>query len=121
MRIPFIDKEYTHGPHRVSFKHAINGVKQAFKSQPNFRFHSVTFVVVMSMGIFFKISSGEFLVILVLSGLIFSLEMFNTSLEALGDEVANGEYKDFIKISKDASAGGVLLAAIVSIIAGIII
>jgi len=49
------------------------------------------------------------------------MEMINTALEAIGDEVAQGSYKDLIKVSKDVAAGGVLTSAISALVLAVVI
>ena len=119
--IPHHFKKYTPRPHTISFKHAFDGVTFAFRTQPNFRFHVFAFTSAIIAGFIFKISYLEFLSIILISGIVFSMEMLNTALEALGDEVAKGQFLDLIKVSKDVSAGGVLLSAAAAIILAIII
>ncbi len=121
MNIFSVFRKYSPRPHTISFKHAWDGVKFAFRTQPNFRFHIVAFTIAMIAGLLFKISYLEFLSIILISGIVFSMEMLNTALEALGDEVAKGQFLDLIKVSKDVSAGGVLLSASIAIILAIII
>lgn len=108
-------------PHRVSFKHAWNGVKHAFDSQPNFRFHVLIFTLVIISGIYLKIDVLAFVVIFLAASIVFSMEMLNTALEALSDEVADGKYKDLIKVAKDVAAGGVLISAIFAVLIGLIV
>ncbi|MDA1061166.1 MAG: diacylglycerol kinase family protein [bacterium] len=108
-------------PHTISFKHAWDGVKFAFRTQPNFRFHVFAFTSALIAGVLFKISYIEFLAIILISGIVFSMEMINTALEALGDEVAQGQFLDLIKVSKDVSAGGVLLSAVTALVLAIVI
>lgn len=120
-KVPHTFRKYTPRPHTISFKHAWDGVKFAFRTQPNFRFHVFAFASAIIAGFVFEISYLEFLSIILISGIVFSMEMLNTALEALGDEVAQGQFRDLIKVSKDVSAGGVLLSAAAAIILAIII
>jgi len=114
-------RKYIKKPHTISFKHAWDGIKFAYKTQPNFRFHVFAFFSALILGIIFQISYIEFLAILLISGVVFSMEMINTALEAIGDEVAQGSYKDLIKVSKDVAAGGVLTSAISALVLAVVI
>lgn len=120
-KIPNHVGKYTPRPHTISFKHAWNGVKFAFRTQPNFRFHVFAFSSALAAGFIFEISYLEFLSIILISSIVFSMEMLNTALEALGDEVAKGRFLDLIKVAKDVSAGGVLVSAIAAIILAVVI
>lgn len=55
-----------------------------------------------------------------LFGLVMSLEIVNTAVEAVVDLVTE-ERKPLAKLAKDAAAGAVLLAAIMAVIAGLIL
>ena len=53
-------------------------------------------------------------------GLVFVAEAFNTALEAVAD-LASPEHHPLAKVAKDVGAGGVTLAAIAAVIAGLLI
>ena len=107
--------------HHISFKHAFNGVAYAFKTQPNFKIHTFIFLLTLYLAFYFKISYIELLPLLLISALVFSLEMLNTAIEALSDEVSGGEWKELIKVAKDCSSGAVLIASIFAVVIGLII
>ena len=71
-------------------------------------------------GILFKISAADWLAIVLVSGLVFASECFNTAIECLSDMIT-GELNENIRRAKDVAAAGVLIAAAVSVITGIII
>lgn len=107
--------------HRVSIRNAWNGVVTAFLTQPNLRIHLVLFLGVISLGYFFKITLIEYISIVVTSALVFTAEMVNTAVEAVGDEVAQGKYRRLIGVAKDVAAGAVLISAIFAIIVALLI
>jgi len=107
--------------HHISFKHAFDGVTYAFKTQPNFKVHTYIFILTSFFAYYLQISVFEYLIILLISALVFSVEMINTSLEALSDEVSGGEWKQFIKVAKDCSSGAVLIASTFAVVIGLII
>lgn len=104
--------------HTVSFRHAADGIVHNFKSQPNFRFHLIAMIAVTLMGIYFSISTVEWLVLIFTFNMVFVAEMVNTSIESVVDLVTLEIHKD-AKIAKDVSAGMVLVSAIFSICIGI--
>lgn len=112
---------YDRKKHNISFKNAFNGILLAFRTQPNFRFHVFFFFTAIGCGFLYKISLIEFIAIIMISALIMALEMVNTAVEALGDEISSGEYSKLIGVAKDVSAGGVLLSAFFAFLLGIII
>ena len=101
--------------HHISFKYAFEGVSYAFKTQPNFQVHVIFFSLATIASIFFDISRIEYLIILLISALIFSLELLNTAIEALGDKVSGGEWDELIKVTKDTTSGAVLVASVFSL------
>ncbi len=103
--------------HLGSFVDAINGIIWALKTQPNFGVEIIALVLFLYCYLAFYLlglsfNPYEILAVIILSGALMACELFNTSIEALSDEVANGEYKEFIRISKDTSAGAVMLITI---------
>lgn len=103
-----------------TFRDAFNGIGILIRSERNFQIHSAAFVLAIGAGFYFDIRLKEFGTILLVSALVFSLEAINTAIEKLCDEVSE-ERKESIRVIKDVSAGAVLIAAIFSIIIGIII
>ena len=108
--------KYDRKTHNISFINAFNGIMLAFKTQPNFRFHLLFFILATILSVIYKISVYEFLAILVVSTIVFAMEMINTAVEAIGDEVSGGKFDRLIGIAKDVSAGGVLISAIGSVL-----
>lgn len=84
------------------------------------RIHGIVFLLVLTAGIFFRISSADWLVILIASGLVFSMEVLNTAAEFFLDKYYPDYSEDTGKI-KDMTAVAVLIAAIFAAIAGLII
>lgn len=103
-----------------SFGYAANGVLVLFKTQHNARVHLVATFLVVLLGFFFKISSSEWLFILLAIGLVIVAEALNSAIEFLADFVTEA-YHDKIKKSKDLAAGGVLIASAIAAIVGAII
>ncbi len=103
-----------------SFKHAFEGIRVAIKSERNLQIHIVIMFLVIIIGIILKISVVEWFVCLLLFGGVISLEMINTAIETTVDLITM-EKNSKAKLAKDASAGAVLVMAIVSVIIGLII
>lgn len=103
-----------------SFKHAFEGIRVAIKSERNLQIHIAIMFLVIIIGIILKISVVEWFVCLLLFGGVISLEMINTAIETTVDLITM-EKNSKAKLAKDASAGAVLVMAIVSVIIGLII
>ena len=103
-----------------SFKYAFEGLIHASKKERNFRFHLLATIVVILTGIFSRLSTLEWIVlILCISGML-SLELVNSALERVVD-LASPEIHDLAKLAKDMSAAAVLVFACASAIIGILI
>ena len=100
-----------------SFKVAFSGLKILFQNERNFRIHCVFALLVIGAGIFFGISKAEWMIVLLLSGIVMAVEGLNTCVEYLCNLVSPN-YHPLVKKIKDIAAGVVLLVAIVSVIIG---
>lgn len=103
-----------------SFGHAWHGIQYCYKTQFNFRVHLTVLIMIITAGFILKISNTEWLFIIGCSMLVLALELLNTAVENLCDTVTK-DFHPAIKIIKDVSAGAVLIAAVGSIITGILI
>lgn len=99
---------------------ATNGIRYAFATEKNIRIHLLVFILVVIASFILEISKIEFLLILGISAVNFSLELINTAIERLADKVSP-EYNEQIGVVKDIMAGAVLLSSIFAIAVGLII
>jgi diacylglycerol kinase len=103
-----------------SFGFAFNGIKLLLLSERNFQIHFVFFLFVIVFGYIFKISDLEWLIVLLISALVFSMEAINTAIEKLCDFI-HPEKHENIKQIKDISSGAVLVASFLAAVIGAII
>lgn len=103
-----------------SFKYAFEGIVQAYIGEQNLKIHSVIACLVIIFGFILKISYTEWLICLVLIGLVLMAEFFNTSIEYLVDLVSP-DIHPLAKATKDTASAGVLMMAIISAIIGLTI
>lgn len=107
--------------HRVlSFKYALEGIWSALRTEPNLKFHFIAALVVIFLGWFFLISVLEWIILLLLMGLVISLELTNTAIEAMVDYLIPNIHPVAKKV-KDIAAGAVLIASITALLIGILI
>lgn len=102
----------------ASFAYA--GLRHTYQTQPNFRIEVWAALLVTLCGVLLRLRVGEWGAVLLCCGLVLSLELLNTALEAVVDFISP-EYHPHAKIAKDAAAAAVLVAALVSVIVGVII
>lgn len=103
-----------------SFKYAIEGIITGIKSEQNMKIHITIMILVIISGIILKITKIEWITCIILFGFVISLELMNTAIENTVDLITL-EKNPKAKIAKDVAAGSVLIAAITSIIIGLII
>ncbi|MGE4554558.1 MAG: diacylglycerol kinase family protein [Candidatus Paceibacterota bacterium] len=102
-----------------SFTHAFSGLRIAYFGQ-NFRLMIALVLIVFLLGILFKISYEEWLILVLVIGFILTLEILNTFFEELLD-ILEPDYSKKIKVIKDLSSAAVLMMSLTAFILGIII
>lgn len=120
MRKSPIHKGVKKNPLHKSFGYAFEGIFDTVRCERNMQIHCFMTACVIIAGFLCRISRTEWLVCLVLFGLVTALELVNTSVEAVVDLVTE-ERKPLAKKAKDAAAGAVLAAAIFAAIIGLMI
>jgi diacylglycerol kinase (ATP) len=101
-----------------SFKHAFHGIFITFRTQHNAWIHCLAIVFVLALGFTFHVTTTEWFVLFLCTGMVLSAEIFNTSIEHLVDFISP-EYNEKAGHIKDLSAAAVLITAIVSAIIGL--
>ena len=87
-----------------SFKYAFDGIYTGIKEEQNMKIHITIMILVIIFGIMLKISKAEWIICIILFGLVITKEK-----------------NEQAKIAKDVAAGAVLVSAIASAIIGLII
>lgn len=103
-----------------SLGYAMSGIKQCFAKEPHFKVHAIFSVAAVVAGFIFRVSSTEWLTLLICIGSVLAAELFNTAIEQLCNVVSPGKHP-VIKIVKDLSAAAVLLLVLAAIASGLII
>lgn len=99
---------------------ASNGIRFALTTERNMRVHLLVFLLVIIAGFVLQISKTEFMLILGIAAVTFSLELTNTAIERLADKVSP-EFDEKIGVVKDVMAGAVLVSSVFAVIIGIVI
>lgn len=103
-----------------SFKYAFQGIISAVKSERNLKIHIVIMLLVIIAGIALKINNIEWMICIILFGIVIGGEMINSAIEAVVD-IAMPDINEKAKFAKDVAAGAVLVFAISSAVIGIMI
>ena len=104
----------------ASFRNAFSGLGYLFRSQPNARIHLAILGAVVVLGLWLELPAREWAVIAVAAGLVLATEAFNTALEAVVD-LASPEQHPVARVAKDVGAGAVTLAALTSVVVGLLV
>lgn len=91
-----------------------------FQSEMNARIHLVITILVIISGIVFRVNLTEWAILALCIGSVLAAEGFNTAIEHLTD-LASPEHHPLAGKAKDTAAGAVLICAIASSIAGLLI
>lgn len=103
-----------------SFKYAIDGILDVFRTQKHMRFHFVTMVLVLLAALLFDLDKRDILILMFVVSLVLIAEMFNTAIEAVVDMVVQS-YHPLAKFAKDAAAGAVLIATVTAVLMGVML
>ena len=103
-----------------SFKYPIKGLRYAYRNEQNLAVDVGVALIVIIAGFLFRINVTEWAILTITIGLVLSLELINTSIEALVDLVTE-EYHPLAKVAKDTAAAAVFVFAIISVVIGLII
>ncbi len=115
MRLELKDKKPV-----IGFSYAWQGIRFVIKSERNFRIHLVAAILVFIAGWILQISLMEWIIIVILIGMVLITEMLNTVVEQMIDYI-KPEMHPAAKQIKDIAAGAVLIAAMVAAIIGCLV
>lgn len=103
-----------------SFKYAFTGLGTLLHTQTNAKIHLAATICVAVLGFLLKVTSLEWAVLALATGMVWAAEALNTAIEFLADRVAP-EKHHLVGKAKDTAAAGVLAAAIAAAVAGTLI
>ncbi len=105
--------------YKKSFFHAIDGIIYATKEEHNMLIIIPCMILAIIAGITFKISSTEWLFMILVIGLVIGAELINTAIEAVVD-LETTKYNELAKIAKDTASSATLVFSIVAFIGALI-
>jgi diacylglycerol kinase len=103
-----------------SFGFAIEGIRHSLRENRNLGIHFVMGGLALVFGFFLQITRFEMIAIMLVTVIVISAEMINTSIEEMTDLITS-EHRLEAKIAKDVSAGMVLVCSIGAAIVGVYI
>ena len=103
-----------------SFLNAVRGIFLILKSERNFQIEIMAFIINLFLIVFLKLEPTDAAIILIICFAVLSAEILNTAIEKTCDLI-QPNYDERIRFIKDISAAAVLLLAIASVFAGILV
>jgi diacylglycerol kinase (ATP) len=98
-----------------SFGFAWAGIAYTWGHEPNFRIEVIVGVLAVLLALWLQVSPVP---ILMMGAIVLALEILNSAIEALVD-LASPDIHPLAKLAKDAAAGAVFLASIISVLVGL--
>src|SRR3989344_8909102 len=89
-----------------SFTHAFRGIRLFVAMTPNARIHLLAVFLVVFAGFYLKVSSFEWLALILVIGFVLVAEAFNTAIE-IDINLTSPEYHPYARDTKDVAAGAV--------------
>ena len=103
-----------------SFSFAFQGIRAGMGSERNMLIHLGAMALVTVFGAVFALSKAEWITCILLFGLVFMAELFNTAIETVVD-IAMPRQDPRAKLAKDTAAGAVLAISLAAAAIGVII
>lgn len=104
----------------TSVGHAARGLRSAWASEANFRWHILILLVSAGLAAYLKFSTSQWIALVVIWGLVIVTELMNTAVEKLADIVQPDHAPEIGRV-KDISAAAVLVASFTALVAGIVL
>jgi diacylglycerol kinase (ATP) len=103
-----------------SFRYAFSGWWHVVRTQKNAWIHAVASAAVLLIALLLGLEARDFAILIVTISLVWTAEFINTALEAVVD-LASPQLHPLAKVGKDVGAAAVLIAAIASVMVGLLI
>jgi diacylglycerol kinase len=103
-----------------SFAFAFAGAAYLFRTQRNARIHLAFAIAACGVAAWLRIPRTDWAILILTIAMVLILEGLNTAIEAAVD-LASPAYHDLAKTAKDVAAAMVLIAAIASVLVGLLI
>mgnify|MGYP005811812291 FL=1 len=101
-----------------SFHYSWDGIKYAFKYEQSMFIHVLMTLLVVVCGIVLELNFQEWLLCIILIGLVIATELINTAIEAVVD-LACPEIHPLAKTAKDTAAAAVFVFALTALLCGL--
>lgn len=103
-----------------TIKNSLCGIKFYAKDGKSIILYSLGLILEIIMGIVYRINGLEWILIICFMGVLLSVELLNTAIEAACDAISK-KYDPLIKIAKDCGSAATFVICVVIVILDLII
>ena len=103
-----------------SFNHAGRGLRLFVATTHNAWIHITIMLLAFAFGFYFDITTVEWMLLILVSGMVLCAEAINTAIE-IDIDLTSPEYHPYARDTKDVAAGAVLIASLTALVIGILI
>ncbi len=103
-----------------SFTYAGRGIWIVLKTTHNAWIHLVIFAAAIILGLYYRISNIDWILLVCAAGIVLAAEAFNTAIE-IDIDLTSPQYHPYARDTKDVAAGAVLITAVAAAIIGALI
>lgn len=103
-----------------SFTYAFRGIAVYLKSTHNAWVHLFLFALEIALGVYFHITSTEWLFVIFTLGFVLAAEAFNTAIE-IDIDLTSPDYHPYARDTKDVAAGAVLISSVTALLIALVI
>ncbi len=103
-----------------SFRYAFSGWWFVIRTQKNAWIHALASILVLLLAAWLRLKPYEWAVLILAIALVWISEFINTAIEAVVD-LSTPNHHPLARVGKDVGAAAVLIAALASIVVGLLI
>ena len=104
----------------ISLRNAFRGLTYVIKHEKNFQNEIIFALLVILAMLYFRVTSGEMIVLFFVIFWVLTFELFNTVMERVVD-ILKPRVHPYARLIKDLMAAAVLISSLLAIIMGLII
>jgi diacylglycerol kinase len=104
----------------LSFRYAFAGWWYVIRTQRNAWIHALASTLVLLLAAWLQLPARDWAVLILTIAVVWSAEFLNTAIEAVVD-LASPELHPLAKVGKDVGAAAVLIAALASVLIGLLL
>lgn len=104
----------------ASTAYSIDGIKYSFLNEKSLMIYSVLSIMAIILAFLLDISINQWMALLLALGVVLTIELINTAIEATVDMVTT-EYNPLAKIAKDCGSAATFVSSIIALIIALVI